>query len=363
MLVVTDADREALLAELPGADVHVVPNVHEPGHDGAATPAGRDGLLFVGNFRHPPNGDAVDYLCNQILPLVRRELPGVKLTIVGDSPPPAVQALAGDGVEVTGWVPETEPYLASHRLSVAPLRFGAGMKGKVGEALAAGLPVVTTTIGAEGMVDAVPADSGLAVADDPQAFADAVVRLIRDDAEWTKLAEAGRAHVARHYGHAPVAEALERLLAAESTRPVLDGLTSIVILAHGELELTRACLDSIAAHTPERHELILVDNGSPDDTAAFLERYAAEHDHVRVVLNRRNARLRRRLQPGPRALARRRRAAAEQRHARHAGLARPPARTPSRATSRSPARSPTTSPARSSWPTPPTAIPTPTRPG
>ena len=134
-----------------------------------------------------------------------------------------------------------------------------------------------------------PADSGLAVADDPQAFADAVVRLIRDDAEWTRLAEAGRAHVARHYGHAPVAEALERLLAAESTRRVLDGLTSIVILAHGELELTRACLDSIAAHTPERHELILVDNGSPDDTAAFLERYAAEHDHVRVVLNRRNA--------------------------------------------------------------------------
>ena len=213
----------------------------------------------------------------------------MKLTIVGDAPPPAVQALAGDGVEVTGWVPETEPYLASHRISVAPLRFGAGMKGKVGEALAAGLPVVTTSIGAEGMVDGAPESSGLAVADDPQAFADAVVRLIRDDAEWTELAEAGRAHVARHYGHAPVAEALEQLLAAESTRPVLDDLTSIVILAHGELELTRACLDSIAAHTPERHELILVDNGSPDGTAAFLERYAAEHGHVRVVLNRRNA--------------------------------------------------------------------------
>ena len=79
-----------------------------------------------------------------------------------------MQALAGDGVEVTGWVPETEPYLASHRLSVAPLRFGAGMKGKVGEALAAGLPVVTTSIGAEGMVDTVPAESGLAVADDPR---------------------------------------------------------------------------------------------------------------------------------------------------------------------------------------------------
>ena len=169
---------------------------------------------------------------------MRRELPGVKLTIVGDAPPPAVQALAGDGVEVTGWVPETEPYLASHRLSVAPLRFGAGMKGKVGEALAAGLPVVTTTIGAEGMVDGAPADSGLAVADDPQALRRRGRPPVRDDAEWTRLAEAGRAHVARRYGHAPVAAALERLLAAESTRPVLDGLTSIVILAHGELDLT-----------------------------------------------------------------------------------------------------------------------------
>ena len=111
-------------------------------------------------------------------------------------------------------MPETEPYLASHRLSVAPLRFGAGMKGKVGEALAHGLPVVTTTIGAEGMVETTPAASGLAVADDPQAFAAAIVRLVRDDAEWSRLAEAGREHVARHYGHAPVAEALERLLTA-----------------------------------------------------------------------------------------------------------------------------------------------------
>jgi GT2 family glycosyltransferase/glycosyltransferase involved in cell wall biosynthesis/tetratricopeptide (TPR) repeat protein len=289
VLVVTEEDRAALLAELPEADVHVVPNVHEPGVEDPSSPGDRDGLLFVGNFRHPPNADAVGWLCTEILPLVRRELPDVRLTVVGDVPPPAVQAFAGDRVEVTGWVPVLEPYLASHRLSVAPLRFGAGMKGKVGEALAHGVPVVTTAIGAEGMVDGTPEDSGLAVADDPQAFADAIVRLVRDDAAWSRLAEAGRAHVARRYGRAPAAAALERLLAAESTQAVLAETTSIVILAHGERELTEACLASIEAHTPEPHELILVDNGSPDDTAALFERRAAERGNVRAVLNRRNA--------------------------------------------------------------------------
>jgi GT2 family glycosyltransferase/glycosyltransferase involved in cell wall biosynthesis len=287
VLVVTENDRRALLADLPGADVHVVPNVHAV-HAAEAAPEGRDGLLFVGNFRHTPNGDAAEYLCTEVLPLVRRELPGTKLTIVGDAPPPAVLALAGDGVEVTGWVPEVEPYLASHRVSVAPLRFGAGMKGKVGEALAAGLPVVTTTIGAEGMVDGDPAASGIAIGDDPQALADAVVRLMRDDAEWSALSAAGRAHVTRRYGHAPVAEALGRLLDAASTQSVVPGLTSIVILAHGERDLTAACLASIERHTPEPHEVILVDNASPDDSAAFFERYA-ERGNVRVVLNGRNA--------------------------------------------------------------------------
>ena len=222
VLVVTEADRDgAARRAARRRRPRRARTSTSPVDAGAATPASRDGLLFVGNFRHPPNADAVDWLCNEMLPLVRRELPGVKLTIVGDAPPPAVQALAGDGVEVTGWVPETEPYLASHRISVAPLRFGAGMKGKVGEALAAGLPVVTTTIGAEGMVEA-PRSSGLAVADD----AAGVRRRGRPPdprrREWTQLADAGRAHVARHYGHAPVADALEQLLAAESTRPVLD---------------------------------------------------------------------------------------------------------------------------------------------
>ena len=139
----------------------------------------REGVLFVGNFRHAPNVDAAVDFCADAWPLVRAALPGARLQLVGTAPPPAVQALAGDDVEVTGWVPETSPYLDARSCSVAPLRYGAGVKGKIGEALAHGLPVVTTTVGAEGM-DLVDGEHAL-IADGAQELAAAVVRL-HDDA-------------------------------------------------------------------------------------------------------------------------------------------------------------------------------------
>ena len=108
-------------------------------------------LLFVGGFQHSPNPDAVLFFCRQVLPLVRRSLPGVTVTIVGDAPPKEVIALSSAQITVTGWVPHVEPYLASHCISIAPLRFGAGLKGKIMEAMGTGLPVVTTSVGAEGM--------------------------------------------------------------------------------------------------------------------------------------------------------------------------------------------------------------------
>ena len=91
------------------------------------------------------------FFCRDILPMVKRALGRVEVTIIGDRPPPEILDLAGDGVVIAGWVPEVTPYLDSHCVAIAPLRFGAGMKGKVGQALAAGLPVVTTRVGAEGM--------------------------------------------------------------------------------------------------------------------------------------------------------------------------------------------------------------------
>jgi GT2 family glycosyltransferase len=158
------------------------------------------------------------------------------------------------------------------------------MKGKIGEALAHGLPVVTTSVGSEGMELARVA----AAADTPEAFAAAVVELYRDDAEWSRVSAAGRELVQVRWSSETVARALDDLIRDQHALQVDDELTSIVILAHGALDQTRACLQSIERSTPEPHELILVDNGSKDGTREFFREYAETRSHVTVVANQSN---------------------------------------------------------------------------
>src|SRR5262249_5522780 len=136
--------------ELGAREVFVVPNVHEVrAADRSFAPS--SGLLFIGNYHHPPNLDAVRWLRAEVMPVVWRSLPDVTLTLLGSNPPPEISGLAGDNVTVTGYVRDVEPYFLKSRIFVAPLRYGAGMKGKIGHALEYALPVVTTPIGAEGV--------------------------------------------------------------------------------------------------------------------------------------------------------------------------------------------------------------------
>jgi glycosyltransferase involved in cell wall biosynthesis/GT2 family glycosyltransferase len=209
LVAVSDADGAALAELAPGVPVRVVSIVHPPAPAGPPR-AEREGVVFVAGFRHGPNVDAALHLVHDVWPHVIAQEPGAKLSLVGSFPPPAVQALAGPGIEVTGWVPETGPYLDAALVSVAPLRFGAGVKGKVGEALAHGVPVVTTTIGAEGM-DLVDGEHAL-IADDPRALADAIIALHRDADLWERLAQAGRPALARLFSPERVGDALRALL-------------------------------------------------------------------------------------------------------------------------------------------------------
>lgn len=209
VIAATEADRQALVPYLPKTRLIVLPTVHHvPESLGAAPSRTPRSLLFVGGFGHPPNVDAVTFLCDDVLPLVRREVPDVTLTVIGTAPPPAIQARDGRGIRVAGWVPEVEPFLRSHWMSVAPLRFGAGMKGKVAEAMAAGLPVVTTTIGAEGLglQDRVHA----LIADTAEGLAAAIVDLCTDPALHARLAENALIHARARWSH----EAVERDVAA-----------------------------------------------------------------------------------------------------------------------------------------------------
>jgi glycosyltransferase involved in cell wall biosynthesis len=271
-LIAVSADDAAHLRALaPGVPVEVISIVHAPEPDGPG-PEARDGALFVGNFRHGPNVDAALFLVGDVWPRVRAVLPGARLTLAGGAPPPEVRALAGDGVEVTGWVPAMAPLLDAARVSVAPLRFGAGVKGKIGEALAHGLPVVTTTIGGEGM-DLVDGEHAL-VADDPQGLADAIVALHRDDARWRALAAAGRASLETRLSPAVARAGLARLLAAHA---------SLRLVAPAELDDARLAAlleDYVGGHAPDDAISLIFPAADPQ---ALLERLlaalaAAGHD-------------------------------------------------------------------------------------
>lgn len=195
--VVSPAEAALLGDALPGARIEVLPNLHEV--DAAPAPfQARSGLLFVGGGGHPPNVDAARWLLEDIWPLVRERLPDCTLHIVGAGMPSALGGAAGaQGAIVHGHVPDLAPLLAGTRVGVAPLRFGAGVKGKVNLCMAAGMPVVATGCAAEGMHLAHGRD--ILLAEEPAAFAEAIVALHSDAALWSRLSQAGIDNVRRHF--------------------------------------------------------------------------------------------------------------------------------------------------------------------
>ena len=197
-VAISEADAQATRELAPEVPVEIVSMVES--FDGPRSRREhRRGIVFVGNFHHAPNVDAVLDFHARTWPIVRRLAPNVQLTVVGTAPPAGIQALADDHVTVTGWVPDVAPYLCDALVSIAPLNYGAGIKGKITQAIAAGVPVVTTPIGAEGMdlQDGVHA----LIADDPESFARAIVALHDDEALWQRIADAAPRHLDAVMGH------------------------------------------------------------------------------------------------------------------------------------------------------------------
>ena len=191
-IVLTDQEADIVRREAPGALIHVIPLVPDPDEFSRAAPsavpfAARSGVIFVGSYQHAPNADAVTYFVRNIWPLVLQRVPTAVFRIVGSGVTPEVQALAGNGVEVVGFVDELDAVLAQCRVAVVPLRYGAGMKGKILTSLRAGLPTVSSSIGIEGF--ALTPGEEILVEDDPYMFADAVIRLYTEEAMWTRLSE------------------------------------------------------------------------------------------------------------------------------------------------------------------------------
>lgn len=204
--VVSDVERALLRELVPSARVEVLSNVHYA--DGAASvPEGRGGVVFVGSFDHVPNQDAAHWLATEIMPLVRERRPDAVAQIVGSNPPAAVLELERDGVVVRGWVPDLDEVYQTARAVVAPLRFGAGVKGKLGESLGYGVPVVATSLAAEGMH--LTHGQDVLIGETAEELADRIVTLLEDDKLWVRLSEEGKTVVERRFG----AELARRTLA------------------------------------------------------------------------------------------------------------------------------------------------------
>lgn len=215
VLTVSEEDSRVLRAEGLRSEIDVIPNIHVIHPLAPHQWIGRLELIFIGSYKWAPNVDAMIYFCQEMLPLLRQRVPQFRLRIVGSAPTDEVKALASDDVEVIGFVPETTPFLLSSDISIAPLRYGGGIKGKIGEAMAHGLPVVSTSIGVEGFGFRIGED--VLVCDTPEAFVDAIETLWQDRNRYETVRRNGWNFINDRYS----VQAVERLVV-----PVLEGLAA-----------------------------------------------------------------------------------------------------------------------------------------
>ena len=186
--VTSSVEQELLQEKWPEKSIQLVSNIVDI--PGSRTPFElRHDFLFIGGFQHTPNTDAVLFFLKKIYPIVKKRLRKAKFYIIGDKAPPEVVALAGENIVITGLQRDVGPFFESVRLSIAPLRFGAGVKGKINQSMAWGVPVVATSVAVEGMELIFGED--VLVADEPEEFARALVTLYESHELWNRLSQNG----------------------------------------------------------------------------------------------------------------------------------------------------------------------------
>ncbi len=216
-IAVSEHEAEIIRQSAPGAEVFTVSNIHDPEHEQLPFEKRKD-ILFVGNFAHAPNAVAVRYFLEEIFPHVRTSLPGVRFHIIGQGSRTAFGDRKSEDILVHGHVPDLSAHIRNARLTVAPLRFGAGVKGKIHSSLACGTPVVMTSIGAEGM----HLENGrdCLIAESPLTFAQAIERLYTDRTLWEKLSTAGQKTLRIHFSADVAKERCREMFRYLDARPL-----------------------------------------------------------------------------------------------------------------------------------------------
>lgn len=209
VFTVTEEDKRHLLKEIPLLNCFVLPNIHRQLHFDISWES-TDGLVFIGNYNHTPNEDAVFYFVENVFPIIKARIPDIRLYLIGSHMRENMKALESESIKAVGWVEEVEPELVKRRVMVSYLRYGAGMKGKIGQAMSLGLPVVSTSIGAEGM--GLKDGETVVVADDPDSFAERICEIYTDKKMWEKVSENSRNYIYSQYGTDAVGQRLKSFL-------------------------------------------------------------------------------------------------------------------------------------------------------
>jgi glycosyltransferase involved in cell wall biosynthesis len=215
---VTHEDHAALQCQLPAAQATVpkaamIPICVNPQEEPVIVrPAGGRRVTFLGGLHWPPNAEGIVWFAREVWPAVQQQVPDALLTVIGKEPPPALQAATIPHLHVTGYVDDPTPLLAETAVFIVPLHAGGGMRVKILDAWTWGLPIVSTTIGAEGI--AIRPGENILIADAAPAFAEALIRLLQNPTQAETIAQAGRAWVERHYNWRTVYPAWDQIYAS-----------------------------------------------------------------------------------------------------------------------------------------------------
>lgn len=296
-IILSVAEEKLIRKEIPNAKLVVIPLIRDiPGpqfpreelHD----------ICFIGGFLHQPNRDAIHYFVDYIWPLVSVRLSSVKFRIMGSNIPPDILALQSDSVVIDGFVPDLKTSFAKCRLSVAPLRYGAGLKGKIASSLGFGIPCVATTIAAEGM--GTGECFGVEIADEPYEFAEKIVHLYTDHQHWSELSRSGLKYVTQEFSVQankkrfstilsdlglpfmdPAGVLASRIgLKSENNNKRINNNTlkqtrspvSVLIPLYNHEKYIVSALESVFNQTYPPVEVIVIDDGSSDHSAEVARR-------------------------------------------------------------------------------------------
>jgi O-antigen biosynthesis protein len=236
-LVVSPIEEAILKVECPSTEVRIIPTICPVEEADLPGFEDRRDVVFIGGFGHAPNVDAVLYFAREIWPLICACIRDAVFHVIGPDPTEEICQLASPSIRVHGYVPDVRQIFGRCRVAVAPIRYGAGVKGKVNQSMALGVPTVVTSIAAEGMY--LEHGHNAMIADDPESFADAVVRLWTSPALWHELSSNGRQNVLHHFSVRTAARRIDELLAWAGL--IVDDRNPVVGQSSGAMSQTSQC--------------------------------------------------------------------------------------------------------------------------